>query len=639
MKVSKYINFLIFFSIITVSGMARNYNFNGTISREVLDNYLSRAITLSDHAFRSSTDRTIDRQLLENTGAKFVGRVTFIWANDQLNSGIEALFSKSVQAASELKNMDSNIIVQAAIFEAVGTKVTDIPIPAWAFQTFGLPVVSRNFIYNDMLFPNGRGVDQWGPGRSIPDIRQLETRLWYYYLAKRYIDSGYEALHLGQIRETGYYDTDYANWWDLAGKIRSYASTNALRNYVLLDAHCNGIRSASGNLLLDFDSYPQRPVEIVSSPEEAELQMGKSIYGTTLGGTHPSGWTCAHSPYLVEFDNFGISDHPGVPDVNDHWVWGYDEICWFAKQPEQYRNDYLIYAWNWIREHDSNGWLQMPGTRPLAIEINSSWTYYANPPSGYRPYGFNQEATIAAIWENDNNLTNRITSHRYDFESQNASDSDGILNGSPNDITYTTESKVGNYAAVFNGLSSYIQFPETYFGNTFSVLAWVYPDEPHTICTVINNRLAGHAQDGFDFYINNPWITDADGSLFFDTGNGTDAGNANISGNVVPTNEWHHIAAVVNKAAGKINLYIDGRLTLEHADIRNDFNTLSVWRFGSSINSANYFKGRMDDIRVTSNLLTTIEIQYIAGIPEPSILFFSFVLFFHLYIKRISSIL
>ena len=30
-------------------------------------------------------------------------------------------------------------------------------------------------------------------------------------------------------------------------------------------------------------------------------------------------------PFIVEFDNFGISDAPGKPDVNSHFAWGYDE--------------------------------------------------------------------------------------------------------------------------------------------------------------------------------------------------------------------------------------------------------------------------------------------------------------------------
>jgi len=612
---------------------ARNYNFNGNISREVLDNYLSRAITLSDHAFRGYGDRGLDRQLVQNTGAKFIGRVTFIWANDQLNNGIEGHFSQSATALNELKAMDSNLLVQAALFEAVGTDVTNIPIPAWVFQTFGLPVESRSFVYNDMLFPNGRGVNHWGLGRSIPDIRQLETRFWYYYLAKRYIDLGYEAFHLGQIKETGYYDTDYANWWDLCNKIRRYAAANALRKYVLLDAHCKGIKSDSGNLLLDFDSYPQRPND-VEPPENAVLEMGRSIYGSTLGGMHPSGWSCTHSPYIVEFDNFGLSSHPGTPN-QEPYVWGYDEITWFAKQPDQYRNNYLIYAWNWIRQYATNGWLQMPGTRPLAMEVNSSRTYYANPPSLHRPNGFNQEATIAAIW----NTSNIITYHIYNFENQNTDDSDGSLNGFPNDITYTTNSKVGNYAAVFNGSSSYIQFPETDFGIYFSVAAWVYPEEPNNICTIINNRLAGNAENGFDFYVNNPWVANANGSLFFETGNDTDAGNASVSGDLVPTNEWHHVAAVVNKAIAKINLYIDGELMLEQANIRNDFNAISVWRFGSSINGENYFKGKMDDIHVTSNLLTTAEIKILAGVPEPSVFFLLYTISFLFYQRHKTYIL
>ena len=91
---------------------------------------------------------------------------------------------------------------------------------------------------------------------------------------------------------------------------------------------------------------------------------------------------------------------------------------------------------------------------------------------------------------------------------------------------------------------------------------------------------------------------------------------------------------MVNKPTGKVNLYVDGILLQNQANIRNDFNTLNFLRFGSSINCYNYFKGRMDDIYITSNLLTTTEIQLIAGIPEPSILFFYYILLFYFYKKQ-----
>src|SRR5690606_39745108 len=86
------------------------------------------------------------------------------------------------------------------------------------------------------------------------------------------------------------------------------------------------------------------------------------IYKLSKGVVTPSGWECAHLPYLVEVDNYGISPKPGVPG-QEWFVWGYDEISWFALQPENYRNQWLQYAWNWVREHDPNGYLQMPGSR------------------------------------------------------------------------------------------------------------------------------------------------------------------------------------------------------------------------------------------------------------------------------------
>ncbi len=51
--------------------------------------------------------------------------------------------------------------------------------------------------------------------------------------------------------------------------------------------------------------------------------------------SHQSGWKCDALPYLVEFDNFGISRKPGVADTASHFIWGYDEITWFYLLPEQ----------------------------------------------------------------------------------------------------------------------------------------------------------------------------------------------------------------------------------------------------------------------------------------------------------------
>jgi hypothetical protein len=141
-----------------------------------------------------------------------------------------------------------------------------------------------------------------------------------------------------------------------------------------------------------------RPKEILEEPQKAILEESylDAMYGRTKGGITPSGWSCDRSPYIVEFDNFGISDHPNVADHNHHTVWGYDEISWFARQPEQYRNEYLEYAVNRIAGVDSAGYLQMPGAR-CTVFPDRNGIYRANS-SATCAVGQNQEETIKRIW-------------------------------------------------------------------------------------------------------------------------------------------------------------------------------------------------------------------------------------------------
>ena len=81
-------------------------------------------------------------------------------------------------------------------------------------------------------------------------------------------------------------------------------------------------------------------------------------------------------------------------------AWGSIEIDWFARQPEKYRNEWLRYAWDWIRKNDPNGYLQMQGSKCLNPQDagGAKW-YHANTKSQACPEGFNQEETIKAIWE------------------------------------------------------------------------------------------------------------------------------------------------------------------------------------------------------------------------------------------------
>jgi hypothetical protein len=162
----------------------------------------------------------------------------------------------------------------------------------------------------------------------------------------------------------------------------------------------HGGLARDGKLLLDFHSFPLRIEEVAAKPKQAQLREGytDAIYGRSKGGLTPSGWSCEHLPYLVEFDNYGRSRKPGEPGMGRFWVWGWDEITWFSQQPEAYRNEWLRYAWKWVREHDTAGYVQMPGIRCLAGAANGKRFYYVNRTDARMPDGFGQEEAIRAIW-------------------------------------------------------------------------------------------------------------------------------------------------------------------------------------------------------------------------------------------------
>jgi hypothetical protein len=390
-----------------LSAAERDYQFDGKISREVLENYLSRAITMCELlGGKGNVDDNI--RMLKNVGAKFAGRAIYMWGGE---TRLESLLSKGRPIAEKVHKADPEVILQAAIFEIVTEQVNQIPIPGSVFTEFGIKPEKRNFRYEAMVYPDGHRKDQWSRGASVPDMSQLETRMWFVYLAACYIDIGVEAIHFGQVEIMDDRDPDHVHWRDMLGRVRRYAAKHARRHLLLCDAHVpSGGIVHDGRLLFDFHSFPLRIEEVPDKPQEGILKMGylDSIFGRSKGGITPSGWKCESLPYIVEFDNFGRSRREGQ-NIGAHWIWGYDEISWFARQTEEYRNGWLRYAWNWVREHDPNGYLQMPGSRVLAAPANGRGWYWANTRSDMVPDGFSQEQTIKDIWARDKELAGGVS--------------------------------------------------------------------------------------------------------------------------------------------------------------------------------------------------------------------------------------
>ena len=387
-----------------------DYRFDGHIVRGVLENYLARAITETDLLRGNGSAEDDDNvRMLLNIGTKFVGRSIMLWGSE---AALPSRLASARRIAQRLHAADPDVILEAGEFEIVTPQVEQLPVPDWVFREFNLPVEGRHFRYAEMLYSDGHGKNQWGPEwknpGSVPDMSRLETRLWFFYLAASYIDVGCEAIHFGQVGIMDQKDPGHAFWFDELAHVQRYAAAHARRHLVLCNAHeADGGVVEGGRLLFDFHEFPLRIKEVAGRPQEGVLEVGfsNSFYGRSRGGVTPSGWGCAHLPYLVEFDNFGTTGHEGEDwhgDGNPCWVWGCDEIGWLAHQNLDYRNWWLGYAWGWVRAHDPNGYVEMPGRRTLAWPVGGSVrSYRANTPGPAVPTGFGQEETIKALWARD----------------------------------------------------------------------------------------------------------------------------------------------------------------------------------------------------------------------------------------------
>src|SRR5437016_3288853 len=169
------------------TGRPGGFKFDTTISREVLENYLSRSVTM-EGLLNGRGDLEDNIRMLTGEGAKYIGRALCLW-------GAEKDFVKNVERARkqipEVLAVDPEMVLEACVFEIVGQRVSQIPIPGWVLTAFGQPVTNRNFIYENMIYPPGQRRSM-GQGQ-VPDESQLETRMWFYYQAISYINIGCEG--------------------------------------------------------------------------------------------------------------------------------------------------------------------------------------------------------------------------------------------------------------------------------------------------------------------------------------------------------------------------------------------------------------------------------------------------------------
>ena len=143
------------------------YYFDGTISRQTLENYLDRSVTMGyflvpgkpeDYEFPYKDD---DIRLIRNIGAKFIGRSIYRWGEEsRLNDPAFLAYAKKM--VDTVHAFDPEVVFQSCLFEQVSADVNNLKIPAWVFTDFGLPVEDRTFSCDAIIKRQGRGSNQIG---------------------------------------------------------------------------------------------------------------------------------------------------------------------------------------------------------------------------------------------------------------------------------------------------------------------------------------------------------------------------------------------------------------------------------------------------------------------------------------------
>src|SRR5258706_14634807 len=123
------------------------FQFDGKISRQVLENYLARSICI-EGMLNGRGPLTDDLRMITNCGAKYIARALCLWGAE---NNFLANIKRAKEEAPQVLAADPEIVLEGSVFETVGPKVSQIAIPDWVFKDLGQPVEQRNFRYEDII--------------------------------------------------------------------------------------------------------------------------------------------------------------------------------------------------------------------------------------------------------------------------------------------------------------------------------------------------------------------------------------------------------------------------------------------------------------------------------------------------------
>lgn len=197
---------------------------------------------------------------------------------------------------------------------------------------------------------------------------------------------------------------------------------------------------------------------------------------------------------------------------------------------------------------------------------------------------------------------------------QTSNQNHGIVTGA----TLTTD-RFGNnnQAYLFNGSSNYIRINNSSsldLKESFSISAWISPDDFTLPGVVVWNGDPAFAKDPYILYFSNRPGYNSIG-VRKDAGAGNTINEAFAPAQVIFSGVWTHVVGIGNASTREMKLYVNGELmkTVTVPDMSIGYSTSGFWTMiGAAQSSAgidNYFRGRIDDVRIYNRELTRAEIN------------------------------
>lgn len=177
---------------------------------------------------------------------------------------------------------------------------------------------------------------------------------------------------------------------------------------------------------------------------------------------------------------------------------------------------------------------------------------------------------------------------------------------------YQTDAPEGLASLLFDGVDDELRTNISLDpGNVMTIAAWVKPAAGRSnIQTIAANSQSG-TFPGYKLYLNN--FNTSDGALVFETSNGLNMLKATTDAAAVPSGTWTHVAAVVDRAAGHVRLFVNGSLATIQSACRTDFPSNGILHLGCMGANGNFrYGGGIDDLRLLPRAMSAAEIRRLA---------------------------